>query len=119
MINMLESLSLCSWGYAVAIVELLGVILGAYGVLRESFRDLAADRSYGEGRYGEDSYGGQPGPVAKWLIKLAVPLRLLPSDHILTNTDQRRNAIMAIVGVIVVVIAMLVDVAIVKPICIP
>lgn len=107
-----------SLGYALACAELLGVILGAFGVLRESFRDLAADRPYGEGRYGEGPYGGQPGAVAERLIKLAVPLGLLPSDHILTNTDQRRNAIMAIVGVAVVVLAMLVDVAIVKPVCI-
>ena len=103
--------------YGIAVAELLGVILGAYGVLRESFADLSVVRPYDEGRYGEGPFGGQPTPADQRWIRLAVFLRLLPSDRSLTITDRRRNATMAIVGVVVLVVSMLTDVAMVGPIC--
>ena len=105
--------------YTVAVVELLGVILGAYGVLRESFGDLALGRPFGEGRSGEGSYGGQPTTAYQRWIRLAVTLRLLPPDRSLTITDRRRNATVAILGVAVLVLAMFTDIVIVRPTCIP
>lgn len=101
------------WYYTVAVAELVGVLLGAYGVLRESFADLAGARPYGEGRFGEGTYGGHPSAASQRWIRVAVWLRLLPPDRNLTITDRRRNAAAAVMGLLILVLAMLADVAVV------
>ena len=103
--------------YTVAVAELLGVVLGAYGVLRESFADLAVARPYGEGGFGESTYGGQPSPANQRWVRVAVWLRLLPPDSNLTITDRRKNAAVAIMGVVILVLAMLTDVAVAGSVC--
>lgn len=105
------------WYYTVAVAELVGVVLGAYGVLRESFADLAVARPYGEGRYGKGTYGGHPSLAIQRLIRVAVWLRLLPRDRNLTITDRRRNAAAAVIGLLMLVLAMLTDIAVVWRVC--
>lgn len=105
------------WYYTVAVAELVGVVLGAYGVLRESFADLAVVRPYGEGRYGEGTYGGQPSRANQQWVRMAVSLRLLPPDGVLTIADRRRNAAVAITGVLILISAMLTDIVVIGPVC--
>ena len=105
------------WYYTVALAELVGVLLGAYGVLRESFADLAVARPYGEGRFGEGTYGGHPSPSIQRWIRVAVWLRLFPSDRNLTISDRRKNAAAAVIGLVILVLAMVADVAVVGRLC--
>ena len=105
------------WYYTVTGAEFVGVVLGAYGVLRESFADLAVARPYGEGRFGEGPYGGQPSPaIARW-IRFVVWLRLFPPDRNLTITDRRKNAATAVIGLLILLLAMLTDIAVVRRVC--
>ena len=105
------------WYYTVAVAELAGVVLGAYGVLRESFADLAVARPYGEGRFGEGTYGGHPSPAIQRWIRVAVWLRLLPRDRNLTIADRRKNAAAAVIGLLILVLAMLTDIVVVGRVC--
>lgn len=101
--------------YTVAAAELFGVGLASYGLLRQSFAHLAVVRRYGEGRFGEGTYGGQPSPADQRWVRVAVWLRLLPSDRNLTIADRQENARRAIMGVVILVLAMLTDVAVTGP----
>ena len=83
----------------IPVAELLGFFLASFGVLRESFADLAEERVFGEGRYGEGEYGGSSKGVLV-IVKVGVLVRLLPGDRQLTLTDRRRNAALAISGVL-------------------
>jgi hypothetical protein len=47
-------------GLLATVLQLAGLLCGSYGVLRESFANLAQARPFGEGRYGEGTYGGTP-----------------------------------------------------------
>lgn len=105
------------WYYSVAVAELAGVVLGAYGVLRESFAHLAVTRSYGEGRFGEGTYGGDPSPASQRWIRVAMWLRILPPDRNLTITDRRKNAAAAVIGLLILVLAMLADIFVVGRVC--
>jgi len=105
------------WYYTVAVAELVGVVLCAYGVLRESFADLAVARPHGEGRFGEGTYGGYPSPVTQRWIRVAQRLRLLPPDRNLTITDRRKNAAAAVIGLLILVLALIADVAVVGRVC--
>ena len=90
-----------SWGRCVVdVIGLAGFLLGARGVLGESFTHLGAMRPYGEGRYGEGPFGGQPAPRDDRLVRWAVAVRLLPADRAITIEDRRKNARLAIVGVV-------------------
>lgn len=89
--------------------ELIGVVLAAYGLLRESFATLAKQRPYGEGRYGEGTYGG-PGRIARFFVRLGIGVRLLPGDRELTLSDRYRNAACTIIGVILVIISIIADI---------
>src|SRR5262245_14189241 len=80
----------------VTLLELWALMLGAYGVLRESFAKVATLRPHGEGRFGEGSFGSEPAPPPDWLISFGVWVRLLPSDRQLTPTDSQRNARFAV-----------------------
>jgi len=82
---------------AVALPQIAGFGLAAYGVLRQAFADLAQPRGFGEGRYGEGRYGGVS-RGARFLVTIGTKLRLLPGDHVLTLTDRHRNAACAIAG---------------------
>ena len=73
-------------------------MLASYGLIRESFASLAEPRPYGEGRYGEGTYGGTPTPSQRGLVAFAVRVWLLPRDGKLTLTDRKRNAFLAIMG---------------------
>lgn len=86
-----------------------GFILVSYGVLRESFADLAQQRGYGEGRFGEGSYGGGLNSLQERLVNLGVRLRLLSGDRTLTITDRKRNAACAIAGVLLLGISIVLD----------
>ncbi|HEY2805226.1 MAG TPA: hypothetical protein VGI92_05140 [Gemmatimonadales bacterium] len=81
--------------------ELVGLLLASYGVLRESFQTLAAGRPYGEGRYGEGTYGGQPSRLTRFVVGAATAVGLLPGDRELTATDRKRNAALAVIGVVI------------------
>ena len=80
--------------------ELLGFLMAAYGLLRQSFADLAKDRPFGEGRFGEGPFGDNS-RVTQALVWVGKQLRLLPADRQLTLTDLKRNAALAIAGVLV------------------
>lgn len=88
------------------VVELVGVLLVSYGLLRESFGTLAEDRPYGEGRFGDGTFGGRPSKATNVLVTVGRSLKLLPGDGQLTLTDRKRNAALAVAGVLLVVTAM-------------
>ena len=86
------------------------MLLVSYGLLRESFKVLAEERPFGEGRYGEGEFGGVPSRVVRLIVSVGTAVKLLPRDRQLTLTDQKRNAALAVAGVIIIVIAMVVDI---------
>ena len=94
----------------VTLAELLGFLLAAYGLLRESFAALSKSRAFGEGRYGEGEYGGCPSRMERNLVRLGLILRLLAPDRELTLTDRRRNAALAVAGVLISALALLCEV---------
>lgn len=94
------------YGILPTVGELCGVALGAYGLLRESFADLAAERPFGEGRYGEGAYGGRPSRIVRGLVRVGVWARLLPPDRQMTVTDRKRNAALAITGLFILMLSM-------------
>lgn len=79
--------------------ELVGLVLASYGLVRESFANLAEKRPFGEGRFGEGPYGGDVSGVTRLTLTVAKAVRLVPSDRVLTLTDRKRNAALAISGV--------------------
>jgi len=85
------------------------VLLASYGLIRESFADLAERRPYGEGRYGEGAYGGAPTPTQSSLVSMAIRVRLLPKDGKLTLTDRKRNATLAISGSVIAALSLLAE----------
>jgi hypothetical protein len=89
--------------------ELAGVILASYGLIRESFADLAEPRGFDEGRYGEGAFGGVPGPITHHFVLFAIWARLLPHDGKLTLTDRKRNAALAISGSVIAAMSLLVE----------
>lgn len=94
---------------------LLSAVLGfgfaSYGVLRESFANLAQSEGYGKGRYGGGTYGGGPTVLEDRLIRLGIACSLLPPDRQLTVTDRKRNAAWAVAGVLLVALSIAFDVA--------
>lgn len=88
--------------------ELVGVLLASYGLIRESFASLAAPRDFGEGRYNEGPYGGVSA-AARGLVSIAIRTRLLPRDGVLTLTDRKRNAALAILGSAIVAISLVAE----------
>lgn len=90
------------WIAIVGTVQFVGTILTIYGLLRESFAHLAASRPFGEGRFGEGAFGGTHNRA---VLTLGRWLRLLPTDEHLTVADHARNAILAIVGVVLYLLA--------------
>lgn len=96
-------------GLVAVILQLSGLICASYGVLRESFADLAQARGYGEGRYGEGAYGGGPTGVQEVLIMFGTKTGLLPADRTLTVTDRKTNAAWAIAGVLLAVLGTMID----------
>jgi len=95
-----------------AVGQLIGVLLGSYGLLRESFADLAHERPYGEGRFGEGTFGGGPSRPVRCLVEVGIRLRLLPRDRQLSLTDRKRNAAFAIAVLIVLIFSMLVELSV-------
>jgi len=85
------------------------VLLASYGLIRESFASLAEPRAFGEGRYGEGTFGGTPTRSERGLVSFAIWARLLPRDGKMTLTDRKRNATLAIVGSAIVAISLLVE----------
>lgn len=86
-----------------------GFVLASYGVLRESFANLAQQRGFGEGRFGEGTYGGGPTRTEEFLLSVGIKTRLLPGDRALTITDRKRNAAWAIAGVLLLGASILFD----------
>lgn len=85
----------------VAIVgELVGFLLASYGLLRQSFVDLEAPRPFGEGRYGEGSFGGGPSATTRVALWFGKAIGLLPKGR-LTVSDKQRNALYAVFGVLI------------------
>ena len=91
--------------------QVLGFALTSYGVLRESFADLASKTGFGEGRFGEGPYGGGLSKGEELIVKAATTIGLLPGDQTLTITDRKRNAVFAIVGVCFIAITIVWDLA--------
>ena len=89
--------------------ELVGVLLASYGLIRESFASLAEPRPFGEGRFGEGTYGGTPSPSQRGLVAFAVWAWLLPRDGKLTLTDRKRNALFAIMGTILAAVSLTIE----------
>src|SRR2546430_16647767 len=71
--------------------QFVGFFLASYGVLRESFANLAQEPGFGGGRYGEGTLGG----VLSWWEKFRGTLghkgRLLPADRALPLTNRKRT----------------------------
>lgn len=88
-----------------------GFVLVSYGLLRESFKDLAEKKGFGEDRYGEGPYSGGYTITQKALISFAMKIRLLPADQTLTLTDRKANAAMAISGVLLTACSIVLDLA--------
>lgn len=100
---MLEAATKFPW---TTLLQLVGLALASFGLLRESFADLAKERPYGEGRFGEGEFGGAPSSgLTAGLIAVATTIRLLPKDEALTDTDRKQNAASAVAGVIVLFVA--------------
>src|SRR5439155_37212 len=72
--------------------QFVGFFLASYGVLRESFANLAQEPGFGEGRYGEGTFGGVLSWSEEFLVNLGTKVRFLPADRALTVTDRKRNA---------------------------
>ena len=89
--------------------QFVGFFLASYGVLRESFANLAQERGFGEGRYGEGTFGGVLSWSEQFLVNLGTKVRFLPADRALTLTDRKRNAAWAIGGIALVALSMLFD----------
>lgn len=87
---------------------LAGTLLMGYGAVREALALFAKRADYGEGRYGERPYGGDPSETESRLISLGVQLNLLPEDRRLTLHDRKRNAMLFLVGLAVLIVATLV-----------
>src|SRR2546428_252650 len=90
---------------------LFGLWLASYGVLRESFANLAQEPGFGEGRYGDGTFGGVLSWSEEFLVNLGTKVRFLPADRALTVTDRKRNAAWAIGGIALVALSMLFDLA--------
>ena len=84
------------------ISQISGFLFASYGVLRESFADMAQSRGFGEGRFGEGANGGDVTKIQELLVVIGTRSGLLPDDRILTMTDRKRNASWAIAGVILI-----------------
>lgn len=94
---------------AVAAPQIIGFALAAYGVIRQAFADLAQPRPFGEGRYGEGTYGGAPSRGVRVIVGIGARVHLLPRDHVLTLTDRQRNAACAIAGTVLYVVFFVLD----------
>src|SRR2546430_13488062 len=84
--------------------QFVGFFLASYGVLRESFANLAQEPGFGEG-----TLGGVLSWSEQFLVNLGTKVRLLPADRALTLTDRKRNAAWAIGGIALVALSMLFD----------
>jgi|GEM_PF-5143379 len=102
---MVEHIIFFAWLFT----HITGFCLASYGLLRESFKDLAAKRGFGEGRYGEGPYGGGSTTAQKSLISIGKRLQLLPTDETLTITNRKKNAAMAILGVLLIACSIILD----------
>jgi hypothetical protein len=102
---MLRKLVFALW----LISQLSGFVLASYGVLRESFAGLAQQRGFGEGRFGEGTYGGGLTRIQELLVAAGIKTGLLPGDRTLTITDRKRNAACAIAGVLLLGLSILFD----------
>ena len=81
-----------------------GFVLGSYGVVRESFADLASQSDVmvlGEGKLDAARLGG----LRRWVdysVRFGIVARLLPAAGQLTVEDHRHNAAAAIAGVVLI-----------------
>ena len=87
-----------------------GYLLASYGVLRESFANLARPLGFGEGRFGEGPFGGGLTSAQDRLVRFGVRFGLLPVDRALTPHDRKQNAAWAVAGVLLVGLSILVDI---------
>lgn len=85
------------------VTQVVGFFLVSYGLLRQSFADLATKRGFGEGRYDEGTYGGGLTAFEERLISFGKRVGLLPKDQALTLTDRKKNAALAIAGTIFII----------------
>jgi hypothetical protein len=84
------------------ISQVSGFFLTSYGMLRESFADLAQPEGFGKGRAGEGPFGGGLTNTEECLVNFGVRVGLLPSDRSLVVTDRKKNAAWAIAGIILI-----------------
>lgn len=89
-----------------------GFCLTSYGVVRESFADLAVPSGpgYGQGGFGAGGFGG--GRLDVWeerAVHLGTALGLLPATRALDVYDRRRNAASAVVGLLLLAVVTVAD----------
>jgi hypothetical protein len=99
MCKSIYALVFTAWFFSQAV----GFLLVSYGLLRQSFAELAAKRGFGEGRFGEGLFGGGLTALEERLVSFGKWVGLLPNDEALTLTDRKKNAARAIAGVVLVV----------------
>ncbi len=92
------------------ICQIAGFIFASYGVLRESFADIATRTGFGEGRFGEGPYGGGLTRLDEVVVKVGTAIGLLPGDRTLTIADRKRNATFAVVGVLLIGASIILDI---------
>jgi hypothetical protein len=76
-----------------------GFWLTSYGVLRQSFVDVATEAGFGEAPFGEGPFGGGLTRTERALVRVGVAVGLVSPSRELDVFDRRRNAAAAIAGV--------------------
>lgn len=102
---MIQKFLFAAW----VVCQIAGFVFASYGVLRESFADIAATTAFGEGRFGEGPYGGGLTRLQEVVVKIGTAIRLLPPDQALTIADRKRNAAFAVVGVLLIGLSIILD----------
>jgi hypothetical protein len=92
------------------ICQVVGFIFASYGVLRESFANIATKTGFGDGRFGEGPYGGGLTNFNEVMVKIGTAICLLPGDRTLTIVDHKRNATFAVVGVLLIGASIILDI---------
>lgn len=94
-----------------SISQLVGFVLTSYGVIRQSFADIAVRVPYGSGPYGKGPFGGSLSAFQKLIIRFAVRIKLLPDVEKLSIYEQKKNAYYTIVGLFFLALSLFVDIA--------
>jgi hypothetical protein len=103
----IKGYDVCEYQFIPEIARDIGFVLIAWGLLRESFHELADRHTFGRDRLGDLNFGEVPTIVDRCIIPFAKFIRLLPKDGLLTPLERKKNAALSITGVIISVLTML------------